>query len=459
MRVQRRERAAATLAGLAWPRSCAQASRPVAEETETIGAHVANLVGASRLAIDATAGLAEIVEAMHVAIARLPGPAGSSSTGRTRGITGLVYGSIRGITRGVGFGVAVLLPGNARVRDFRGTSARRDAAVAALNGVVGDHLEATRNPLAIDMHLSHDGVPLQLERRALLAGIQRPRRRLLVMVHGLCVGRRQWNRLGHDHGAALGRDLDYTVLYLDYNSGLHVSANGRSLTDKLEALVAQWPVPIQELAIVGHSMGGLVARSACHQASTVGHRWPRRLSALVFLGTPHHGAPLERAGNWVDAVVDISRYTAPLGRLGRIRSAGITDLRYGSLVESDWEGHDRFEWRRDHRTLVPLPDGVPCHAIAATTADPSRGGGRRLPGDGLVPLDSALGRHRKPGWTLPFPESRLWVGHGMNHFDLLSHPDVYERIRSWLQASRAGTRRKTRTRPVARARGSASPGP
>ena len=429
----------------------------MASATLTSRSRIADLQGASRLAVDATTGLAEVVEAMHQAISCFPRLRGAPPNGRTRGITGLVYGSIRGVTRGVGRGVDVLLPAIARTRDLRASSARWDAALAALNGVVGDHLESTGNPLAIAMRLSHEGRPLSLERRALGVDVPRPGGRLLVMVHGLCVGRRQWNRLGHDHGAALGRDLGYTVLYLDYNSGLHVSANGRALAEQLEALVAQWPVPVEELAIVGHSMGGLVARSACHHAATAGHRWPRRLRALVFLGTPHHGAPLERAGNWVDALSGISRYTAPLGRLGRIRSAGITDLRHGSLLDADWKGHDRFELRRDRRSPVPLPDDVHCCAIAATTASASRAG-RRLPGDGLVPLDSALGRHRKPGWTLSFPASRLWVGHGMNHFDLLSRPEVYQRIRGWLRDSRVGAGRSARARTSTRARkGSRTP--
>jgi hypothetical protein len=410
-----------------------------------------DLLGAGRLAVDATTGLSEVVEGMHHAIARVPGLRGAPGQGRTRGITGLVYRSIRGVARGVGLGVDALLPAPAGTRPPRASSARRDATLAALNGVVGDHLVATGNPLAIAMRLIHEGRPLSLDRKALRADLPRPGGRLLVMVHGLCVGHRQWTRLGHDHGAALGRDLGYTVLYLDYNSGLHVSENGRALAEQLEALVGEWPVRVEELAVVAHSMGGLVARSACHHATTAGHRWPRRLRALVFLGTPHHGSPLERAGSWVDAMSGWSRYTAPLGRLGRLRSAGITDLRHGSLLDADWKGRDRFEWRRDGRTPVPLPDGVRCHAVAATTAPAPRGAGRRLPGDGLVPLDSALGRHRKPGWTLAFPASRLWVGHGMSHFDLLSHPEVYRRIRGWLRASRHRGGRSTRGRaPAAR---------
>ena len=120
-------------------------------------------------------------------------------------------------------------------------------------------------------------------------------------------------------------------VYLHYNSGRHVSENGREFAALLEQLVAGWPVPVDELVIVGHSMGGLVARSACHHAEAQGQAWLASLTKLVCLGTPHHGAPLERGGRWVDVLLGLSPYVAPFARLGKARSAGITDLRFGNL--------------------------------------------------------------------------------------------------------------------------------
>ncbi len=238
-------------------------------------------------------------------------------------------------------------------------------------------------------------------------------------------------RKGHDHGAALARDLGYTPVYLHYNSGLHVSTNGREFAALLESLVSHWPVPVEELAILGHSMGGLVARSACHYARVAGHDWPRVLKRLVFLGTPHHGSPLERGGNWVDIVLGISPYTAPLARLGKIRSAGITDLRHGNLLDEDWADRDRFERSGDPRQPVPLPEGVECYAMAAMARE---GLGDPWPCDGFVSPDSALGRHEEPGLTLSLPESRRWVLHGIHHFDLLGQPDAYEKIKEWMSS-------------------------
>ena len=216
-----------------------------------------------------------------------------------------------------------------------------------------------------------------------------------------------------------------------YNSGLHVSINGRAFSDLLERLVAEWPVPVEELVLLGHSMGGLVSRSACQSALAAGQGWPRKLRHMLFLGTPHHGAPLERGGNWIDLLLGLSPYSGPLARLGKIRSAGVTDLRFGNVRDEDWGGRDRFEHGQDRRRPSPLPEGVRCHAIAATSAEAA---GAALPGDGLVPVDSALGRHPRPDLALTIPEKDCWIGFAMNHLDLLSRPEVYEVIKGWLSA-------------------------
>ncbi len=292
------------------------------------------LRGVSRLAFDASVGLTAIVVSMHHKISRKPSILGVAEPGPARGITGLVYGSVRGVMRLVGSGVDVALRQIEPLIPAQAASIERHAVVAALNGVVGDHLEATGNPLATRMHLRHRGRSVDLERPG--AGVAQATGKLLVLVHGLCMNDLGWRRPGCDYGASLERDSGYTALHLVYNSGLHVSQNGRQLADLLEALVGRWPVAVEELAIVGHSMGGLVARSACHYGGLAGHRWPQRLQAIVFLGTPHHGAALERAGNVADAIIGVSPYSGPLGALGRIRSAGITDLRHGSILDEDW---------------------------------------------------------------------------------------------------------------------------
>jgi hypothetical protein len=391
-----------------------------------------DLRGAVRLATDATAGLADLVEAMHERIARIPGLGTPKLDGRTGGISGLVYQTIRGVTRVVGGSIDALLGLLAPALAQDDSSPEREAIVAALNGVLGDYLAASANPLATAMTIRHEGRALTLERTALAERLPKASGQLLVLLHGLCMGDRQWTREGHDHGAALARDLGFTPVYLHYNSGLHVSINGHALAGLLDRLVDQWPQPLQRLVLLGHSMGGLLARSALHYGAQAGQRWPSRIDDLLCLGTPHHGAPLERAGHWVDIVLGATPYAAPFARLGKVRSAGITDLRHGNLLDEDWVGRDRFARGADRRQPLPLPESVRCFALAASLG--AQGGDlkERLLGDGLVPLDSALGRHRDAARTLAFAAERQWIGYGMNHLDLLSRAEVYAQLRQWL---------------------------
>lgn len=392
-----------------------------------------DLRGYSRLAIEATIGVTDMVETMHHNIARVPGVLGTPTQERTRGITGLVYLLIRRITRLVGGGIDAALAQLAPELDHVVSSPQREAVLAVLNGVLGDHLAANENPLMIPMRLRRDGQPLELTRQALTAAIPQPGGRILLLAHGLCMNDLQWRRKGHDHGAALAVDAGYTPVYLHYNSGLHVSTNGRAFAELIEALLHAWPVPVDELVLLGHSMGGLVARSACHYGKLAGHDWPRHLRKLVFLATPHHGSPLERGGNRIDLLLGASPYTAALARLGKMRSAGITDLRHGSLLDEDWEHQDRFAPSKGRPpAAVPLPDDVQCYAIGAALPTRTRSLSAELVGDGLVLLSSALGQHADPGRNLSFSESRQWIGYGMSHFDLLERRDVYERICQWL---------------------------
>ncbi len=407
--------------------------------------HAADLRGLARLGIDAVTGVTDVVEGMHAAIARPAWPLGPAGPARTRGLTGFVYRSVRGTTRAVGTGLDAVLGGvgaiASRGASGRVPSARREALLAALNGVWGDHLAATGNPLAIPMTLRVDGRVID----PAAGPVRGEGRRLLVMVHGLCMNDLQWRRGGHDHGAMLAEACGWTTLHVHYNTGRHVADSGRALDALLEDLCARWPVAIEALALVGHSMGGLVARSACHAAAAAGHRWPASLSAMVFLGTPHHGAPLERLGHVVDRTLGASPYAAPLARLGQGRSAGITDLRHGLLRDEDHAGDDRFAHAHDTRVPTPLPAGVPVYLVAATTAE--QVGGRRDTwlGDGMVPLASALGEHADPAFALGVPRSRRLVVASANHWDLLEHPEVAARLRRWL----GGPARITRPAPAA----------
>lgn len=377
------------------------------------------------MGFDAVAGIADLVEHMHRTVQLRPGPFGRVAQDRPGGITGLVYrlvgSGIRLTGQAVDAGlspVAALLP-----QDEPGPG--QLAFRSALNGIYGDYLRRTGNPLAIGMSLRCLGRAIDpADPAAGFAGLPSlpTSDRLLLLVHGLCMNDLQWQRLGHDHGMALASELGFTPVYLRYNSGLPVADNGRELAGMLETLAANWPRPLSELVVIGHSMGGLVARSAVHHATTAGHAWPGLLRKLLFLGTPHHGAPLERGGHLVDLVMGLSPYSAPFTRIGNARSAGITDLRRGSITPVPGE-------------RVPLPAGVRCYAAAASLG--SRRGivSERLVGDGLVPVGSALGRHPASGCSLDIPPPRQWVGNRMGHLELLHRPEVFEQLRGWMQES------------------------
>jgi pimeloyl-ACP methyl ester carboxylesterase len=404
-----------------------------------------DLHGFTQLAIDATLGLTDLVEAMHHNLTRLPGMAVPPQTDRTTGPTSTIYKSIRAVTglasNGIDGILAQISPllskntstdSNITPNKQKSASFERAGLLSALNGVLGDYMVNTNNPMTIPMRLRRNGHSIKLNSDSLAESIQPITGKLLIMVHGLCMNDLQWNKKGHDHGASLSLDLGYTPVYLRYNTGQHISTNGQAFSELLEVLVKLWPVHIEELVIIGHSMGGLVSRSAYHYGQISEHNWINNLKKMIFLGSPHHGASLERGGNWIDTILDSTPYTAPFARLGKVRSSGITDLRYGNVIDEHWQGRDRFERSQDIRSPVPLPREVQCFAIAATTGNKVGDVKDQLLGDGLVQVNSALGKHKDPNLSLDIPTERQWLGYGVNHMDLLNHPDVYTKIKQWL---------------------------
>jgi pimeloyl-ACP methyl ester carboxylesterase len=416
--------------------------------------HVSDIQGLAQLATQATLGVTGLVENVqgnvYKAVAAPFGPLGAKlidrkpggSGVRSLGITGLVYGGIKGVTRLAGGAANALLSRAAAKPDQRPSTPQREAMLAALNGVVGDRLMETANPLAISMRLRHEGQPLLLEPQALAARLPNATGKLLLMVHGLCMNDLQWKGAAaggvKGHGEQLARELGCTPLYLHYNTGLHTSANGEQLAGLLQQLVKAWPQPVESITLLVHSMGGLVARSACHQADQAGYSWLAQLKALVFLGTPHHGAPLERLGNWVDGVLGGNIVTRPFAKIGQLRSAGITDLRHGNVLQADWHDAGRFERGPDARQPVPLPAGVACYTALAPGKGPwvaaREAMARKMVGDGLVSLESALGRHAEPGRCLAFAPENQWIAQGMNHMELLRRPEVTQQLLRWLRA-------------------------
>ena len=377
---------------------------------------LAQLRGLARLGIDATHGVVGVVEQMHRTISDRAWPLAAGRATRTTGLTGAVYGAIRGTTGVVGLGLNEALRVLERWVPEGPVSPRREAVLAAVNGIWGDHLAASGNPLAIAMSLRMDGRAVPITPEGLRAALPAPTGRIAVLVHGLCMNDLQWRRKGHHHGDVLAQDLGCTVLALHYNSGLPIAENGAQFARLLDELVAAWPVPVQDLVLVGHSMGGLVARSAVALADEQDHPppWRQMLKHLVCLGSPHQGALLERGGRLIDAGLELSPYLAPFARLGKARSAGINNLHDGSVH-------------------APLPAGVQVGLLAATTAAEPKGLRHAVLGDGLVTVASAWGEHRDPARALHLPASRQRLITQANHWDLLSDPRAAQALRDWLR--------------------------
>ena len=422
--------------------------------------HASDFQGLAQLATRGVLGATDLAETVHGNVYKtvaVPfGPLGQAfinraagTTGvRPSGITGLVYGSVRGVARLAGGAVNAALAGAAPWLPRRALSPQREAMLSALNGVLGDQLLDAANPLTISMSLRHQGQTLVLETSALARTLPQATGKILVLVHGLCMNDLQWlagapgGPADHaGHGEALAQALGYTPVYLHYNTGLHISINGGQLAALLEQLVRAWPQPIDHLSLLVHSMGGLVARSACEHARTAGLGWRAKLKHIVFLGTPHHGAPLERVGSWLDSVLGSNAVTRPFARIGQIRSSGITDLRHGHVLAEHWEGQDRFASAGSDgqaaRQVLPLPEGVACFAVAGSTSKalktleelPARDG---LMGDGLVPVASALGKHASAALSLEFPPENQFVAYGTHYMALLKSEAIAAQLLRWL---------------------------
>jgi pimeloyl-ACP methyl ester carboxylesterase len=380
-----------------------------------------------RLAFDelrgAVGGIGQIHHGIAGRVFRLVGPGGTPIELAHDAIAHRVYGAVDSAFGAAGRAAGMALRGHDAPVS---TTPRGAALIAALNGLVGDRLEREGSELAETMTLRVRGEAVPPERAALAAAYPAASSRLVVFLHGLMESEFAWGR--PSYGDRLARELPCTALYVRYNSGRHISENGRALAELLDAVVAAWPVRVEEIALVGHSMGGLIARSACYYA--VDTHWVRRVRHVVSLGSPHMGAPLEQAVHYASAALSALPETRPFGSFLRRRSAGIRDLRQGSLVDEDWKDRHPDALMRVACQEVPLLDGATHCFVAATVTRSPKHPIARLIGDWLVLEPSASGRSRAR--RIPFKaEHGMHVG-GATHLALLNHPAVYERLREWL---------------------------
>jgi pimeloyl-ACP methyl ester carboxylesterase len=398
----------------------------------------AEIGAVSRLGGHAFAGLVSRIEGVHQAIAgrafATAGPVSAPARVIHDSVTRGVYLAVRdvGAATGVLGGTAVSLLG------IGGQPAGRDPggnlALAALNAIVGDQLGPDLAPLAIRMAARADGRDVGMTARELSAVFGRPAPRLAVFVHGLAETEDSWQRRSagsEPYGPRLQAEFGYTPIYIRYNTGRHVSDNGHDLAGLLDDLTAAWPVRVDELLLMGHSMGGLVIRSACHYGRQESAAWADRVRHVFYLGSPHLGAPLARAAGFAGWALGKAAETRPFMTLVNGSSPGIKDLRHGYVLADDWADCDQDSCMRDHRHDTPLLAGANHYTISATvTASPGHPFGA-VAGDLLVQPASAHGR-RGAHQHIPFPAGSQRELGRMHHFDLLNHPEVWIVIRDLL---------------------------
>jgi pimeloyl-ACP methyl ester carboxylesterase len=389
------------------------------------------------LAGDALAGLTTQVQATHRGIAqRVFGSIGVAAKPvqlAHDGIAMLAYSSTRMLAGNL-VRAGGRLAGAALAPDARSLHQARAGrlALAALNGAVGDGLERSHSPLAVRMSIRHADRDIAPTAAELAGAFPAATPRLAVFVHGLGQGDGAWRFASERHppyGVRLRAELGYTPLYVRYNSGRHISENGQELAELLDRVLEAWPVAVQEIALVGHSMGALVARSACHYGAEQA-RWTPRVRQLVALGAPHGGTALEQLLGAAGAALARLPETRGLAGSLNARSAGSKDLGRGHVVEEDWSEQDPRAIRPQTGSRIPfLPDAEHYFVSASLTRSPDAPVGR-LVGDLLVRRASAWGQD--PSRALRFPVDHYRHLGGAHHFDLLNHPAVYEQIAGWL---------------------------
>lgn len=284
---------------------------------------------------------------------------------------------------------------------------------SGMNGVIGDKLQEWRHPLAQPLELvDHSG------RGLTLAQLQaRSERGVLLFVHGLCLSEFDWQTPANHRFVQQLQQQGMGVAWVRYNSGLPIWENGNAFSRYLHEHWQQDSA--QSLTLIGHSMGGLIIRSALHHGEYVHNSdWVNAIERAAYLASPHSGAPLEKIGNFANSLLGVSPYSKPLMALGNIRSLGIRSLRHGHIVAPA----DAAE----NQQPLPFNPRIRHLLLAAKIGDDPA---KRWLGDGLVPVSSAMGEEH-------FPASHEQVDRvvldDVGHIRLLGDERTYDALRRWM---------------------------
>lgn len=344
-----------------------------------------------------------------------------------------VYGAISGVLR--------ISSGSVRALSARGVGRPIESSrtgryvVSAVNGLIGDELRMLDDPQAIKMAVRKNGedvvaTPFPIK-QAYLDGSSH----LVIFLHGLCENDESWAQrekiTGTTYVTRIAGETDGTPVLVRYNTGLHVSENGKHLDVLVRQLIDAWPVPVTRVTLVGHSMGGLVVRAATNYATAAGEVWPQLVRDIVCLGTPHTGARLEKVAHLGSRLLRFWPATTPFSAILETRSQGIVDLRHGYISHDEWEGQDlTAQWGLDRIAAAPLAHAE-YHFVAATLGATRHHPFSTVLGDLLVHFSSATGMGRNG----PVVDgARFEYIPSTDHFALLNHPQVGDWLVDWLNS-------------------------
>lgn len=396
---------------------------------------IADQIGeAARLGGLAAGGIVGSVEHVHRTVAkrafRPTAPASVPVRVVHDSIASLVYRALRGafVVGGSAAGAASRFAISHLELPDAGSTTAGNHVLSVVNAIIGDQLAAESSPLAITMAVRAGGRDVAPTAEELAEAYPAATSRLAVFVHGLGENDDTWRigAGGDTYGSRLEAEFGCSPVYVRYNTGRHISTNGRALAALLADVVGNWPVEVDEVLLIGHSMGGLVIRSACHYGVERADPWVRHVHHVVYLGSPHGGALLARGVRSLSWVLDLLPEARPYGAV-LDHSPGIRDLRYGYLLDDDWARCDAGSCRRDHSRDVPLLASANHYAVSASIG---AGPASRVVGDLLVHPASARGRAR--GRHIPFVAEHSRHYSGLHHFSLLNHPAVYAAVRDWI---------------------------
>jgi pimeloyl-ACP methyl ester carboxylesterase len=378
---------------------------------------IAYLKGLTKLVIRATKGTTDLVETMHSTIERGHLPLGESHATTTSGITGLVYKSIRGGAELVGtsldYAMQKVIP---LLNDELVPSRKKDVFLSIINGIYGDQLLLTENELTLNMRFFYQN---QVIDHQLCSNLKSPSTKIMLFIHGLCMSHHCWESDDENFSSRMAVTLGFTPIYLNYNTGRCIADNGQQLATQLDQLIDYWPVKVTHITIAGHSMGGLVARSARYYGEKDKCRWIHLNKTMISIGTPHTGAPLEKVAYQLEQLMQFSPYAIPFIRLTKIRSQGIENLRHGKIIATD-------------NKFVPLPKSINYYALAATLNKQEKFTAEKIIGDGLVTPDSAFGQGQDSARSLLIPAANKSLIYELGHNEMLTDAGVYQQLERWL---------------------------